>query len=115
MARLCPALPRRSALTAGEYAEVELLDTLERGLSLAYTLFHSVDWSRSSGEREQHGEIDIVGITTRGVRFDADEVNGHVMMNACVVWDVTTFPRLRGSRVAGTCDASFYRWSEDSL
>lgn len=39
-------------MTAGDHAELDLLDTLERGLSSAYTLFHSVDWSKSSGERE---------------------------------------------------------------
>ncbi len=54
------------ALTAGDHAELDLLDTLERGLSSAYTLFHSVDWSKSSGEREQHGEIDIVVVNQAG-------------------------------------------------
>ena len=49
MARICPSLPPRKALGAGEYAELDLLTTLERGLSDAYTLFHSVDWSRGSG------------------------------------------------------------------
>jgi hypothetical protein len=36
MARLCPSIPPRAALNAGEYAELELLQTLERGLSDAY-------------------------------------------------------------------------------
>lgn len=49
MAHLCPALPRHLAVNAGQYAELELLQTLERGLSNAYTLFHSVDWSRGAG------------------------------------------------------------------
>ena len=53
-------------MTAGDHAELDLLDTLERGLSSAYTLFHSVDWSKSSGEREQHGEIDIVVVNQAG-------------------------------------------------
>jgi len=66
MAHLCPTLPRHLAVNAGEYAELELLQTLERGLSDAYTLFHSVDWSRGSGEHEQHGEIDIVVINQAG-------------------------------------------------
>ena len=66
MARLCPALPPRTALTAGDHAELDLLQTLERGLSAAYTLFHSVDWARTSGEREQHGEIDIVLVNQGG-------------------------------------------------
>lgn len=66
MARLCPALPPRMALSAGDHAELELLETLERGLSGAYTLFHSVDWSRTSGDHEQHGEIDIVVVNQGG-------------------------------------------------
>lgn len=66
MARLCPALPPRMALSAGDHAELELLETLERGLSGAYTLFHSVDWSRASGDHEQHGEIDIVVVNQGG-------------------------------------------------
>ncbi|MBU3739632.1 MAG: nuclease [Rhodoferax sp.] len=60
MARLIPSLPPRAALSAGAYAELALLHTLEQGLSSAYSLFHSVDWSRGVGEQEQHGEIDIV-------------------------------------------------------
>ena len=53
-------------MNSGEYAEFELLETLERGLSAAYTLFHSVDWSRGVGSEEQHGEIDIVVLNQAG-------------------------------------------------
>jgi hypothetical protein len=53
-------------MNAGEYAELDLLQTLERGLSDAYTLFHSVDWSRGTGTQEQHGEIDIVVVNHGG-------------------------------------------------
>ena len=66
MSRFCPSLPTRAALHAGDYAELELLETLERGLSDAYTLFHSVDWSRGTGAQEQHGEIDIVLVNRAG-------------------------------------------------
>ncbi len=66
MVHICPSLPLRAALSAGEHAELDLLQTLERGLSGAYTLFHSVDWSRGSGEKEQHGEIDIVVVNQAG-------------------------------------------------
>lgn len=66
MARLCPSLPPHSALSAGDYAELDLLRTLERGLSDAFTLFHSVDWSRGTGAYEQHGEIDIVVLNQAG-------------------------------------------------
>lgn len=66
MAHLCPSLSPRLATTAGAYAELDLLQTLERGLSGAYTLFHSVDWSRGVGQLEQHGEIDIVVLNQSG-------------------------------------------------
>lgn len=66
MARICPTLPGHAALNAGDYAELALLQTLERGLSDAYTLFHSVDWSRGTGAQEQHGEIDIVVVNQAG-------------------------------------------------
>jgi len=54
MARLIPALPPRAAFGAGVNAELALLYTLEQGLSGAYSLFHSVYWSRGVGEQEQH-------------------------------------------------------------
>ena len=66
MARLCPSISPRLATTAGAFAELDLLQTLERGLSDAYTLFHSVDWSRGIGPLEQHGEIDIVVLNQSG-------------------------------------------------
>ena len=67
MARLCPSLPlHKATLNAGEHAELELLQTLERGLSDAYALFHSVDWSRGLGALEQHGEIDLVVVNQAG-------------------------------------------------
>jgi hypothetical protein len=53
-------------MSAGDYAELALLHTLERGLPDAYTLFHSVDWSKGTGTHEQHGEIDIVVINQSG-------------------------------------------------
>jgi len=66
MARLVPTLPPHGTFGAGEYAELALLHTLELGLSGAYTLFHSVDWSRGVGEHEQHGEIDLVVVNQAG-------------------------------------------------
>lgn len=66
MASICPTIPPRPAMTAGAQAELHLLRTLEHGLSDAYTLFHSVDWSRGSGSQEQHGEIDIVVVNQQG-------------------------------------------------
>jgi len=66
MAKLCPTVRPHAATRAGDYAELDLLQTLERGLSDAFTLFHSVDWSRGDGAHEQHGEIDIVVVNQAG-------------------------------------------------
>ena len=66
MALLLPTLLRNKANNVGEYAEVALLSTLEIGLSDAYTLFHSVDWSSGSKTLERHGEVDIVVINMAG-------------------------------------------------
>jgi hypothetical protein len=66
MAKLCPTVSPHTATCAGDYAELELLQKLERGLSDAFTLFHSVDWSRGAGKKEQHGEIDIVVVNQAG-------------------------------------------------
>lgn len=78
MARLCPALPPRAALSAGDHAELDLLETLERGLSDAYTLFHSVDWALADGPREQHGEIDIVVLNRAGEVLLVEVKSGEV-------------------------------------
>jgi hypothetical protein len=53
-------------LNVGEYAKLDLLQTLERGLSEAYTLFNSVDWSVRTEAQEQHGEIDIMVVNQAG-------------------------------------------------
>jgi UvrD-like helicase C-terminal domain/AAA domain/Nuclease-related domain len=82
MAHLCPSLPLRSAMGAGEHAELDLLATLERGLSDAYTLFHSVDWSRGAGPTEQHGEIDIVVVNQAGEVLLMEVKSGSVDFSA---------------------------------
>jgi hypothetical protein len=66
MARTLPSLPTRHILTGGQRAELSLLRKLEKGLSNAYVMFHSVDWSRGSGDMEQHGELDIVVVNQSG-------------------------------------------------
>ena len=60
MAHFHPSLPPRRALTAGDHAELAVLRLLEDGLSDAYTLFHSVDWTDALGADARHGEVDIV-------------------------------------------------------
>jgi hypothetical protein len=66
MAHFYPSLAPRHALTAGAYAELALLETLERGLSDAYAVFHSVDWMQAIDGRELHGELDVVIVNQGG-------------------------------------------------
>ena len=67
MSKLCPTLPLNfGTANSGRQAELELLRTLELGLSDAYTLFHNVDWSRGTAAQEQHGEIDAVVVNQAG-------------------------------------------------
>ncbi|NDG39273.1 MAG: nuclease [Betaproteobacteria bacterium] len=112
MAHLSPSLPPRAAINAGEYAELGLLKTLQTGLSDAYTLFHSVDWSRSSGGREQHGEIDIVVVNqsgdvllievkSGGVDFQSDGIfKTYGDQRKSVTWQVTRQYGAMRSRLA---------------
>jgi hypothetical protein len=78
MAKMCPTIRARLASSAGLQAELDLLHTLERDLSDAYTLFHSVDCSRGAGEMEQHGEIDIVVINQSGEVLLIEVKSGNV-------------------------------------
>ena len=66
MANFHPTRPPRHAITAGAYAELALLETLERGLSDAYSVFHSVDWTQAIDGRELHGEMDVVIVNQAG-------------------------------------------------
>ena len=70
MAHFHPSLPPRRALTAGDHAELAVLRLLEDGLSDAYTLFHSVDWTDAVGADPhadaRHGEVDIVIVNQAG-------------------------------------------------
>jgi thymidine kinase len=66
LAHFHPSLPPRRALTAGDHAELAVLRLLEDGLSDAYTLFHSVDWTDAAGMEARHGEVDIVIVNQAG-------------------------------------------------
>ena len=82
MAHLHPSAPdhwrKHQTANAGERAELEVLQKLERGLSAAYTLFHSVDWSRGAGPLEQHGEVDIVAVNQAGDVLLMEVKAGHL-------------------------------------
>lgn len=78
MAIIAPTLPTISVVSGGMHAELALLRTLELGLSNAYLLFHSVDWSRGSGQFEQHGEVDIVVVNQAGDTLVIEIKSGQV-------------------------------------
>ena len=82
MAHLHPSAPdhwrKHQTANAGERAELDVLQKLERGLSAAYTLFHSVDWSRGAGPLEQHGEVDIVAVNQAGDVLLMEVKAGHL-------------------------------------
>ena len=82
MAHLHPSAPdhwrKHQTASGGERAELDVLQRLERGLSAAYTLFHSVDWSRAAGALEQHGEVDIVAVNQAGDVLLMEVKAGHL-------------------------------------
>jgi len=65
MAKLHPALSSVHPHTAGLAAELDVLERLA-GLSDAFEVFHSVDWSSGSATTERHGEIDVVIVNQAG-------------------------------------------------
>lgn len=60
MAKLHPDLPFLEPQAAGLTAELDVVQRLAAGLSDAFAVFHSVDWSMGSAAAERHGEIDVV-------------------------------------------------------
>lgn len=65
MAILHPTCPA-AGFGAGHYRELDVLRSLEDGLSAGYDLFHSVDWSGTAEGRQQVGEIDIAVVSPTG-------------------------------------------------
>lgn len=66
MARLVPSMSMLAPRSAGLAAELDIAQRLAAGLSDAFTLFHSVDWSSGSAAAERHGEIDVVVVNQAG-------------------------------------------------
>lgn len=60
MAKLYPALSFLEPQSTGLAAELDVVQRLAAGLSDAFAVFHSVDWSTGSAAAERHGEIDVV-------------------------------------------------------
>ncbi len=81
MARIFPPVLERSAISAGAAAEIDVLRRLEAGLSNAFSIFHSVDWSSGYAGTERHGEVDVVVVNQSGdlllLEVKAGEVEFH--------------------------------------
>jgi hypothetical protein len=66
VAKVHPSMPSGTALSAGEAAEREVVSRLASGLSDAFAVFHSVEWSSGSADNERHGEIDVIVVNQAG-------------------------------------------------
>lgn len=66
MAKVTPPLASIHPLTVGDHAELAMLSRLAHGLSDAFELFHSVDWTQAESIGDRHGELDIVVVNSAG-------------------------------------------------
>ena len=66
MARLLPSDISELSLSLGETAELRTLEALRSGLPSAYTVFHSVHWSRDAAYQTAFGEADFIVVNQSG-------------------------------------------------
>jgi hypothetical protein len=66
MARLLPSDISELSLSLGETAELQTLEALRGGLPSAYTVFHSVHWSRDGAYQTTFGEADFIVVNQSG-------------------------------------------------
>ena len=66
MARLLPSDISTLSLSLGETAELRTLETLRSGLPSAYTVFHSVHWTRDAAYNTAFGEADFIVVNQSG-------------------------------------------------
>ena len=66
MARLLPTDISELSLSLGETAELRTLQALRTGLPPAYTVFHSVHWTRDAAYRTAFGEADFIIVNQSG-------------------------------------------------
>ena len=66
MARLLPSDISELSLSLGETAELRTLEILRSGLPSAYTVFHSVHWSRDAAYHTAFGEADFIIVNQSG-------------------------------------------------
>ena len=66
MARIVPWDVDRLALAGGHAPELVTLERLRRDLDPDLTVFHSVHWTRESGDRTSWGEADFIIVNRAG-------------------------------------------------
>jgi hypothetical protein len=66
VAKVHPSMPGGITLSAGEAAELDVVQRLAAGLPDVFVVFHSVEWSSGSADAERHGEIDVVVVNQAG-------------------------------------------------
>ena len=82
MARLRPSPQGRRLFGLGDRAEIAVLDRLCEGLSDAYTVYHSVEWTDLTDDHERHGEIDIIVVNQAGNLVAIEVKSGSIRVGA---------------------------------
>jgi hypothetical protein len=76
MARLLPTGISELSLSLGETAELLTLARLRNELPPAYTVFHSVDWTRDTAYRITFGEADFIIVNQSGDTVVIEQKSG---------------------------------------
>ena len=76
MARLLPSDISELSLSLGKTAELQTLETLRSRLSSAYTVFHSVHWSRDAAYHATFGEADFIVVNQSGEVVVVEQKSG---------------------------------------
>ena len=76
MARIVPWDVDRLALAGGQAPELVTLERLRRDLDPDLTVFHSVHWTRESGDRTSWGEADFIIVNRAGKILVMEQKNG---------------------------------------
>lgn len=76
MARLLPSDISELSMSLGETAELRTLEALRSGLPSAYTVFHSVHWSRDAAYHTAFGEADFIVVNQSGEVIVIEQKSG---------------------------------------
>ncbi len=93
MAQILPDLAPSAAGTPGRYIERQLLETLSRGLSSAYAVFHDIDRAATPGDGGD--DADILVVNRAGDVLRIDVAAGAVEVRADGLYRRGAIPRQR--------------------